>query len=130
MKKAYLGISFSNRKKFDKEIETLRSILQKEHCELFVFVDHYHFQPHEEKEMMATAFQEIDSSDVFIAELTTKAIGVGIEVGYAFAKGIPVIYIRKKGSDYSTTVSGCADQVLVYEDVTDLKDKLSMFMKI
>ncbi|KXX69634.1 nucleoside 2-deoxyribosyltransferase [Flammeovirga sp. SJP92] len=124
MKKAYLGISFSNRKRFDNEINTLKEILQENNYELFVFVDQYRFQSHQEKKMMETAFKEIESSDLFIAELTHKAIGVGLEVGYAHAKNIPIIYIRQKGSEYSTTVAGCAEAILEYENETDLKQKI------
>ncbi|NLR91179.1 nucleoside 2-deoxyribosyltransferase [Flammeovirga agarivorans] len=123
MKKAYLGISFSNRKKFDKEIETLSLLLKQHNYHLFVFVDHYHFQPQQEQEMMATAFQEIDNSDLFIAELTTKAIGVGIELGYAYAKGIPVVYLLKKGSEYSTTAAGCASTIIEYDNIEDIEIK-------
>lgn len=130
MKKAYLGISFSNRKQFNLEIEELRNILAEKDFELFVFVDHYHFHSHEEKEMMAAAFKEIDNSDLFIAELTTKAIGVGIEIGYAYAKKIPIIYIRKKESEYSTTAAGCAEMKLEYHSMNEIKKTLDFIDKL
>ncbi|NME72244.1 nucleoside 2-deoxyribosyltransferase [Flammeovirga aprica] len=125
MKKAYLGISFSNRKKFEEEVKALEIGLLEQNYELFVFVDQYHFQPHEEKAMMEVAFKEIESSDLFIAELTTKAIGVGIEVGYAFAKEIPIVYLRQKGSEYSTTAGGCAEVILEYENAEHLKQSIA-----
>ncbi len=120
MNKVYLAISYSNRKQFDKEIDSLKKLFDKNNIELLVFVDKYNFKSNQEKEMMKTAFEEIDSCDLLIAELTTKSIGVGIEIGYAFAKEKPVLYLRKKGSEYSTTASGCSTHVIEYVDELDL----------
>ena len=99
------------------------------HMELLVFVDQYNFRPDQEIEMMQTAFREIDSCDILIAELTTKSIGVGIEIGYAYASKKPIYYLRKKGSEYSTTASGSADVVIVYDDASDLIEKLEQELK-
>ncbi len=129
MKKAYLAISYKNRKKFDKEIEALQKLFHKINFELLVFVDKYNFKANEEKEMMKTAFKEIDNSDFLIAELTTKSIGVGIEIGYAFAKRKPIIYLRKKDSEYSTTTSGCSNVVIEYENEIDLINKIDTILK-
>lgn len=96
MKKGYLAISYSKRKLFDMEIECLKNLFKKNNMELLVFVDKYNFKSNQEKEMMKTAFNEIDNSDFLIAELTTKSIGVGIEIGYAFAKNIPNHILTKK----------------------------------
>ncbi len=120
MKKAYFAISYSNRKQFDKEVDSLQNLFNKNNIELFVFVDKYDFNANQEKEMMKVAFEEIDSSDFLIAELTTKSIGVGIEIGYAFAKEKPIFYLRKKDSEYSTTASGCSIYAIDYENELDL----------
>jgi len=125
MKKAYFAISYSNRKQFDKVVEGLQILFKKHKIELFVFVDKYNFSTDQEKEMMETAFEEIDSSDFLVAELTTKSIGVGIEIGYAYAKKKPVIYLRRKGSEYSTTASGCSNYVVEYDnDLVEIFEEL------
>jgi len=124
MKKGYLAISYSNRKLFDSEVEGLKKLFKKSNIELLIFVDKYNFKANQEKEMMETAFNEIDDSDFLIAELTTKSIGVGIEIGYAFAKKIPVFYIRKKNTEYSTTASGSSTYNIEYENVFDLKESM------
>ncbi|PCH52273.1 MAG: hypothetical protein COC22_04335 [Flavobacteriaceae bacterium] len=129
MKKAYLAISYSNRKLFDKEVEILIELCIKNNIQLLVFVDEYNFDENEEKEMMETAFQEIDKSDFLIAELTTKSIGVGIEIGYAFAKEKPILYLRKKGSEYSTTASGSSSYIIEYENEFDLRKLINKFLK-
>ncbi len=129
MMKAYFAISYSNRKQFDNEVESLQNLFHKNNIELLVFVDKYNFRTNQEKEMMKVAFEEIDSSDFLIAELTTKSIGVGIEIGYAFAKEKPIIYLRKKGSEYSTTASGCSISVIDYKNEMDLVKRIEKSLK-
>lgn len=124
MKKGYFAISFADRKIYTQTIKYLVKNLSKIGLELLVFVDKYHFDLHQEKEMMATAFKEIDNSDFLIAELSNKSIGVGIEIGYAFATKKPIIYIRQKGSEYSTTTAGCAHSIIEYENEKDLTQKI------
>jgi len=128
MKKAYLAISYSNRSKLNKEVAQLRKSLERNNVELFVFVDEYHFGESQEKEMMKVAFEEIDQSDFLIAEVTKKAIGVGIEVGYAHAKEIPVIYLKRKEANYSSTVGGCSDFIIEYKNELDLVEKIEHFL--
>jgi len=129
MKKVYFAISYSKRKQFEKEVKSLQNLFSKNNIELLVFVDKYDFKANQEKEMMKVAFKEIDSSDFLIAELTTKSIGVGIEIGYAFAKEKPIFYLRKQNSEYSTTASGCSISVLEYENELDLVDMMEKLLK-
>ena len=124
MKTAYFGISKSNRVNFDKEIHHLKKCLSKHAIDLLVFVDNYNFKLGEEKEMMNIAFKEIDKSDFLIVELSKKAIGVGIEVGYSFAKRKPIIYIKRKNAKHSTTVDGCSDFIIEYENEFQLAKEI------
>ena len=80
--------------------------------------------------MMQTAFAEIDKCEILIAEVSDKAIGIGIEVGYAKAKNKPVIYLRHATAEHSTTVSGASDYTVIYADDTDLKKQLSQLVFI
>jgi nucleoside 2-deoxyribosyltransferase len=130
MKKAYFAISYSNRKLFDREVKSLQYLFEKNYIELLVFVDKYNFNQNQEKEMMKAAFKEIDNSDFLIAELTTKSIGVGIEIGYACAKNKPIFYLYKKGSEYSTTASGCSNITIAYENELDLVITLEKQLKL
>lgn len=128
MKRAYLAISYSNRRFFNNEVESLKQLFKKHHMELLVFVDQYNFKPNQEKDMMETAFKEIDTCDVLIAELTTKSIGVGIEIGYAHAKKKPVIYLYKKNAEYSTTAAGSSTHVIAYENELDLNQSMENYL--
>ncbi len=128
MKKGYLAISYSNRSLFNNEVESLKKLFKKNNFELLVFVDKYNFKANQEKEMMETAFNEIDNTDFLIAELTTKSIGVGIEIGYAFAKEMPIIYLRKKNAEYSTTASGSSTHIVEYENEFDLNESMEKLL--
>lgn len=130
MKTAYFGISKSNRIYFENEIEQLKKCLAKYDIDLLVFVDKYNFKTGQEKELMATTFKEIDSSEFLIVELTKKAIGVGIEVGYAFANGKPIIYIKRKNAKHSTTVDGCSDFIIEYENAFHLGEAIEKIIRI
>ncbi len=129
MKKAYLAISYTNRKKYKKEINALKELLDTIKVELLVFVDAYNFMPNQEKEMMQTAFDELDNSDILIAELSTKSIGVGIEIGYAYAKNKPIIYLYATDTEYSTTASGTANTVIKYKNTHDLIEKMKEVLR-
>lgn len=129
MKTAYLGISKSNRVNFDLEIAAIKDCLKDRHINLMVFVDKYNFELGQEKEMMRIAFDEINKSDLVIVELTKKAIGVGVEVGYAVAKNKPIIYLKRKEANYSTTVGGCTDYLIEYTDENQLKIKLNKILE-
>ena len=121
---AYISISFSKRKELEKEVQVLKNALETFGISGFVFVDEYQFSANEETEMMQKAMEDVEKSAILIAEASEKGIGIGIEVGYAKAKNIPVIYVRNSSSEHSTTVSGIADFKIIYENEIDLEEKL------
>lgn len=123
--KAYISVSFGKRKLVGKEITAIIDTLNEFKIASSVFVDNYVFDLTQERQMMEQAMADIDSCDILIAETSDKAIGIGVEVGYAKAKGKTVIYLRQKDTEHSTTVSGISDFKIVYTDTTDLKQKLS-----
>ena len=60
------------------------------------------------------------TSDLVIIDVSEKGIGLGIELGYARAKKIPVIATLHETIEVSTTVKGTADRIITYKDVTDI----------
>ncbi|WP_410221003.1 nucleoside 2-deoxyribosyltransferase [Pedobacter sp.] len=123
--RAYISVSFSKRKSMDTEITAIVHTLKKFGIESIVFVDQYLFHSDQEAQMMAQAMADIDSCNLLIAETSEKGIGIGIEVGYAKAKGKPIIYMRKANAEHSTTVSGIADFRIIYTDAGDLEKQLA-----
>lgn len=125
MKKAYLSIGYQNRRKLDAEITAIRELLSAHQIELFVFVDEYQFAPEEEKQMMLQAFRDISGSDLLLAEVSEKAIGVGIEIGYAAALGKPIIYLRQAHAEHSTTAAGTAGYSVIYTSAAEIAGLLA-----
>lgn len=81
----------------------------------------FHF---DDDELMRCTFAEIDASDLVLVDLTEKGVGVGIEAGYAHAKGIPIVVIAQRGADISATLRGIARTVIFYDDLGKIADVL------
>jgi len=124
MKQVFLSVSFKGKEKVFGEIETIKTVLSNRGYDLLVFVDKYQFAKGEEKKMMDQSRHDINNSKFLIAEVSDKAIGVGIEIGYAAGMKKPVLYLRKADAEYSTTVGGIAGHHIVYESCADLHKKL------
>lgn len=122
---AYIAISYSKRKELAEELTAIKEALLASGINPFVFIEQFQFDPSQEKEMMQEAMRQLDAADLLIAETSDKAIGIGIEAGYAKAKGKPVIYLRNKKADHSSTLSGISDQQVIYTDSIDLKHLLA-----
>ena len=122
--KAYIAVSYSKRKLVDKEIALIIETLNTFDISPFVFVDNYKFDILQEKQMRSQAMKDIENCDILIAETSEQGIGIGIEVGYAKAKGKIVIYLRQQNAEHSTTVSGISDFQIIYSNSKDLKIKL------
>lgn len=71
-------------------------------------------------ELMRQTFAEIVASDLVVVELTEKGVGLGIEAGYAWANGIPIVTIAQLGADISPTLQGISERVLCYANATEL----------
>jgi len=79
----------------------------------------------EREEMMNITFKEINKSDYLITDVADWPIGVGVEAGYAYAKGIPIICICSVARKVANTVAGLADSVIRYRDYADLSEQLA-----
>jgi len=123
--RAYISISFVKKSLLGNELNSIASTLACFNISPFVFVDQYQFDATQQRQMMQQAMNDIDSCDLLIAETSDKAIGIGIEVGYAKAKGKPIIYLRKQTAEHSTTVSGISDFQIVYASTEDLQKQLA-----
>jgi 2'-deoxynucleoside 5'-phosphate N-hydrolase len=122
--KAFISYSYANKVEFKLFDTKLRDFLAQElQIDSYSFVFDYKGNP-DYKSLMDAALKKIDDSDLLIAELSYKSIGIGIEVGYAKARNKKIIYIHKKGTEVSTTVSGVSDIRIEYEDIEDLITKL------
>jgi nucleoside 2-deoxyribosyltransferase len=122
---AYISVSFGKRAILAEALHAVADTLTRFGIMPLLFVDKYRFSPAQERAMMQQAMSAIDSCDLLVAETSCKGIGIGIEVGYAKAKGKPIIYLRHKDAEHSTTVSGISDFQIIYPDAEELKQQLS-----
>jgi len=123
--KAYIAIPYQGRNEIREELDTITSILNQCGVSPLIFADQNSFKAEEEQQMMQQAMEDINESDWLIALASEKAIGIGIEAGFAKGKGKPVIYIRHMEAEHSTTLSGISDYQIIYVDLQDLGQKLT-----
>ena len=126
--KAYISISYNKRQELNDELQSIIQALKELQIKQFVFVDNFKFSFDQEKEMMQQAIASIDDCDLLIAETSDKGIGIGVEAGYAKAKGKPVIYMRNRNAEHSTTVAGISDFQIIYDDIKNLREQLTVVL--
>jgi 2'-deoxynucleoside 5'-phosphate N-hydrolase len=119
-KLAYISVSYSKRHLLNEELLVITQVLNQFDITAFVFADNYQFDKTQERVMMQQAFDDIDKADILIAETSDKAIGIGVEVGYAKAKGKTIVYVRHLSAPHSTTVAGSSDFQIVFKNAIDL----------
>lgn len=95
-----------------------------------------------EKSVMAEKYKFIfphegnrpfDSKDIIlnnkvnmvIAEVSYPATGQGIELGWAYLRGIPIICIYRTGSNIAGSLKTITDKFIEYSDIHELLEKLS-----
>jgi len=109
-------------------LDCIEAQLSSHNYDPIVFVRRYAFAPDDVDAMMHTSFAHIRDCDLFLAELTHKVVGVGIEAGYAAAHSKPIIYIRHQSAPLSTTLSGIAGEAIVYSDTATLTRRLNRLL--
>ena len=125
--KAYLAIKYHEDNKNKELIKNIIKILSEKDIDVTVMCRDYEkwgevkFEP---SELMKLTFECINKSDFLLVEFSEKGVGLGIEAGYAYSKGIPIIVIAKIGSDISNTLKGISKEIIFYADLEDLKRKL------
>lgn len=115
--RAFIAHSFAHSQQQKDVLHDVINTLKANGIEGFSFVLSYPPYPQgSEKQMMQDACMELGKSDLLIAEVSHKEIGIGLEIGYAKAKNIPIIYMRDEGAEYSKTVGGVATEEVVYRN--------------
>jgi|SRR6185369_14861293 len=122
--RAYISVSFAKSPDLSDILNAIEAILSENNIEPFVFVRQHQFTAGQEIQMMKQALEEIDKSEILIAESSDKAIGIGIEAGYAKAMKKPIVYLRMASAEHSTTLGGISDHQVIYRDVLDLSLQL------
>lgn len=119
IKRVFISYSFLYRNKYSSLHNDLKNYFNSKSVVVYSFVFDYKGTGSDQVIMQA-ALQEIDKSDLLLAEAETMPLGVGLEVGYAHAKGKQVGYLYKTGSQKQQTISGVADFIIKYETSADI----------
>jgi len=125
---AFLSIKFWGDNRNREDIERIIEAIEGAGFRVFCFVrdaekwGENYFEP---AEMMRLTLNQIDQSDFVVANVADWPIGVGVEAGYAYAKGIPVICICPFKDRMANTVAGLARHVIQYQSYNDLSKRLA-----
>lgn len=122
--RAYLGIKYHADNRNREVIEGISEVLAR--CGFMTFsvardLEHWGAVRLEPQDLMRQTFAIIDTCNLIVIELSEKGVGLGIEAGYAHAKGIPVVTVAKRGSDISETLRGISRSVVFYSAYCDLE---------
>jgi hypothetical protein len=81
---------------------------------------------------MKRAFLEIKRAAFVLIDYSEKGVGIGIEAGYAFAHGIPIVVIYPSGAELSNTLSGIITTRFEYKNIHEITEFLKniQFIKI
>lgn len=105
--KIYIGHS----RAFDYENELYKCIRENE------FLKKYNILlPHEDGKNESNSREFYKDIDIFIAEVSYKATGLGIELGWAYDSDVPIYCIYKKGLKISSSLKSVTDKFYEYEN--------------
>ena len=125
--KIFISASRSLKDEIQHEIFIIKKALKRSGAKYLFFLEN-EINFLNEKEMMESVFKSIDASDIIIAEASDKAVGIGIEIGYAKAKQKTIIYIRNIKSKISRTILGTSDYSFTYDNIRDLEEKIEQLL--
>lgn len=127
MKKIYLGIKYHHDLANKARIESILTILEQSGYRTACIIrdieqwGNCRLSP---TELMHRTFEMIERCHVVVIDLTEKGVGLGIEAGYAYARGFPVLTIAQEGADISATLLGISSGVVRYRNFKTLQDEI------
>lgn len=123
MKTLYLGIKYyadtSNRPRIEAITDRLLSLGYQTTC-IARDIERWGAVQLSPQALMDVSFREIERSDLVVLEMSEKGVGLGIEAGYAYAHGIPIVVLIEAGREVSTTLAGIAAHIITYEAYEDI----------
>lgn len=90
--------------------------------------EHEFFLPHEQKRNINTK-EEIQASDLLIAEVSLPSTGSGIEMGWASAARVPVWCVYRENSKPSGSLKYISEKMFSYKNSDDLVSLLEKELK-
>ena len=125
--RVFLSIKFWGDDRNREDVEGIIDAIESAGFDVFCFVrdaEEWGKNQFEPEEMMEITFNQISQSDFVVANVADWPIGVGVECGYAYARGVPVICICPTTKKVPNTIGGLAKYVVRYDSYNDLHNKL------
>ena len=82
------------------------------------------FLPHEYSNDSYNTRDFYKSIDLFIADVSEAATGLGIELGWAFDDGVPIYFIYEKGKKISSSIYCISKKIYEYDGKDNLNEQL------
>lgn len=127
--KFFIALSFDHREELAPVIAEIKGVLERHGHTYEVFVEKQLEENISPSSLMKLAIDTLKECDALIAEISHKMVGVGIEIGIAHQLGIPIIGIRKEGSEPSTTIEGVINALYEYKDPKEINQFLPEELK-
>lgn len=120
MKMVYVGHSNS----FDFRKELYNPIKESPLAKEYTF-----FFPHEDPTKFINSKDIIKKCDIFLAEVSCPATGLGIELGWANMEGKKIIAIYQEGQKPSSSLKVVTTQIQSYSGAADLIEKIGLILQ-
>ncbi len=111
----YMKIYTAHSREFDYENELYQPIRSAEQLPQSDII-----LPHENDKASANGRDFYKQLDLVIAEVSYPATGLGIELGWAFDSGVPIVCIYQSGKHYSGSLYAVTKQFYEYHNSDEL----------
>ncbi|MBR0428399.1 MAG: hypothetical protein IJK18_09440 [Clostridia bacterium] len=92
------------------------------------FNNHELILPHEKDEFSSNSREFYKTIDVFIAECSDTATGLGIELGWAFDDNKKIYCIYKKGKKVSGSLKSVTNNFYEYNDLDEMVNVVKLII--
>lgn len=102
-----------------KKIDYINELYEPLKKETF-FNEHELLLPHDESEFSSNTREFYKTIDIFIAECSDAATGLGIELGWAYDDNKKIYCIYKKGKKISGSLKSVTNNFYEYNDLSEM----------
>ena len=118
--KAYISIKFREDNSNKDCIQKISSALERSGFETVCVardIENWGEAEFSPADLMQRSFSAIESSDVFVVDLSEKGVGLGIEAGYAHAVKVPIASNRKRGFRHFNDATGDFEEAVFVRNI-------------
>lgn len=80
--------------------------------------------------LMAITFRELARCDAIVIDISEKGVGLGIEAGFAFARGMPILVLAEADREIPKTLSGIARTIARYDGLEGVPAALGRALRV